>query len=101
MILSSVRHWECPNCKQTDVTTKPVSNRYHACAGLSGVMAPLVPAGEKVKVTANEREDYIGKEMVQLAPNGRPVMSIVTERPDGSNDVMVFAPSATGNGDAT
>ena len=100
MILSSVRHWECPNCKMTDVTTKPVANRYHACAGLSGVMAPLVPAGQKVKVTANEREDYIGKEMVQMH-NGRPVMSIVTERPDGSNDVMVFAPSATGNGDAT
>ena len=101
MILSPVRRWECPNCSMTDVTTKPVANRYHACAGLSGVMAPLVPEGQKVKVTANEREDYIGKEMVQLAPNGRPVMSIVTERPDGSNDVMVFAPSATGNGDAT
>jgi hypothetical protein len=100
MILSTVRHWECPNCSLTDVTTKPVQNRYHPCAGLNGVMAPMIPAGQKVKVTAHEREDYIGAEMVQMH-NGRPVMSIVTERPDGSNDVMVFAPSATGNGEST
>jgi len=99
MILSPVRRWECPNCSMTDVTTKPVANRYHPCAGVAGLMAPMVPAGTRAKVTAVEREDYIGKEKVQLAPNGRPVMSVVTERPDGSNDVMVFAPSAVGKVD--
>jgi hypothetical protein len=99
MILDPRMRWECPNCSLTDVTGQ-VPNRYHPCAGLNGVMAPMVPAGQRVKVTANEREDYIGKEKVQLAPNGRPVMSVVTERPDGSNDVMVFAPSATGEGKA-
>jgi len=100
-MLDPTRRWECPNCPKTDVTTKPVPNRYHACAGMNGVMAPMIPAGQKAKVTAVERGDYIGNEQVQLAPNGRPVMSIVTERPDGSNDVMVFAPSATATGDAT
>ena len=46
-----------------------------------------------------EREDYVGKEQEQLDPErGRPVMSIVTERGDGSNDVMVFAPAATARG---
>ena len=99
MILDPRMRWECPNCSLTDVTGQ-VPNRYHPCAGLNGVMAPMVPAGQKVKITSHEREDYIGKEVVQLAPNGRPVMSVVTERPDGSNDVMVFAPSATGEGKA-
>jgi hypothetical protein len=100
MILSAIRHWECPNCSLTDTSTKPVPNRYHPCAGLNGVMAPMVPAGTKAKVTVKDREDYIGKEKVRMH-NGRPVMSVVTERPDGSNDVMVFAPSATGEGKAT
>jgi hypothetical protein len=59
----------------------------------------MVEEGTKVKVTANEREDYIEGEDVQLSPDGRPVMNIVTEREDGSNDVMVFAPTANGKGD--
>jgi hypothetical protein len=100
MILDPTRHWECPNCALTDVTTKPVANRYHPCAGLNGILAPMIPAGTRAKVTAVEREDYIGDEMVQLAPNGRPFLSVFTERPDGSNDVMVMAPSATGEGSA-
>ena len=49
----------------------------------------MVPAGTKAKVTAVEREDYIGDEIA-----GR-VMAVKTERPDGSNDVAVFAPTAT------
>lgn len=50
--------------------------------------APMIPAGQKVKVTAIEREDYIGSETA-----GR-FMAVRTERPDGSNDVAVFAPTA-------
>ena len=49
----------------------------------------MVPAGTKAKVTAVEREDYIGNDNV-----GR-VMAVKTERSDGSNDVAVFAPTAT------
>jgi hypothetical protein len=40
-----------------------------------------------------EREDYVGREQVQTDANGRPVMSITTERPDGSNDAVVLAPT--------
>ena len=82
--------WVCPNCPATDVTheVKP-HTRFHICPGLSGLTAPMVEAGVKVRVTAREREDYIGNEKV-----GR-VMSVVTERADGSNDVAVFAPTAT------
>jgi hypothetical protein len=45
------------------------------------------------KVTAHEREDYIGTDQVRLTA-GRPVMSVTTERDDG-RDVVVFAPTAT------
>lgn len=85
--------WSCPNCLVTDRTFGQ-PNRFHNCAGLAGLLAPLVPAGTSAKVTAHEREDYIGSEEVQLDGNGRPVMSITTERADGSSDTVAFAPTA-------
>lgn len=95
VILTPQHRWECPNCKLEDVTHEAQPHtRFHACAGLQGLTAPMVPAGTRAKVTAVEREDYIGQEDVQLSPDGRPVMSVVTEREDGSNDVTVFAPIA-------
>lgn len=54
----------------------------------------MLPEGVEAKVTAHEREDYIGNEKVQLDGNGRPIMSITTEREDGQ-DVVVFAPTAS------
>jgi len=65
-----------------------------------GLTAPMIPAGTHAKVEAIERQDYIGDEHVQLH-NGRPIMSIVTTREDGSNDAVVFAPTATATGEAT
>jgi hypothetical protein len=98
--ITPIRSWVCPNCTLTDVTREARPHtRFHPCAGLKGLIAPMVEEGTKVKVTANEREDYIEGEDVQLSPDGRPVMNIVTEREDGSNDVMVFAPTANGKGD--
>ncbi len=94
--ITPIHRWTCPNCSAEDVTHEVKQHtRYHACPGLHGLTAPMVPAGTKVKITAHEREDYIGNETVQLSPDGRPFMSIVTEREDGSNDVTVFAPTAT------
>lgn len=94
-LLNTTHLWVCPNCKFTDVTheARPHS-RFHACRGLFGLTAPLVPAGTRCEVRAVEREDYVGDEKVLLAANGRPVMSVVTEREDGT-DVIVFAPTAT------
>jgi hypothetical protein len=54
----------------------------------------MVPAGTRCKVEVREREDYIGKERVQMH-EGRPVMSVVTTR-DNGQDTAVFAPTATG-----
>ena len=99
VLIQTVRRWTCPNCTVEDVTTDPRPHtRFHTCAGLRGLTAPMVQAGVRAKVEAREREDYIGSETVQLH-EGRPVMSIVTTRDDGQ-DAVVFAPVATARGDA-
>jgi hypothetical protein len=54
----------------------------------------MVPAGTKCKIEAHEREDYIGKEMVQTDGEDRPVMSVITTRDQGQ-DCTVYAPCAT------
>ena len=89
------QHWECPNCAVTSVTreTRPHS-QLHPCRGLNGLAVPLVPAGTRCKIEAVEREDYIGRELVQTDGNGRPVMSVVTTRDDGQ-DCAIYAPTAT------
>ena len=95
LLAAPERRWECPNCDLTQVTREASPHqRFHSCAGLrGGLTAPMVPAGTSCKVTAVEREDYIGRERVQLH-DGRPVMNVTTERDDGQ-DCAVFAPLAT------
>jgi len=90
------RHWVCPNCPVEDRTAASVRNRWHRCRGAgvyAGLYAPLVPAGVRARVITRERDDYVGGERVRLH-QGRPVMSVITERADGSNDTAVFVPSA-------
>lgn len=93
-ILSVVHRWYCPNCRMTDVTreARPHS-RLHPCPKLHGLMAPLLPVGTHAKVEAHLREDYVGRELVQVADNGRPYMNVTTTRDDGQ-DAIVFAPAA-------
>lgn len=99
MLLTSVRRWVCANdCGQTATTTDPrPHSQFHTCPKLRGLTAPMVPEGTRAKVTAHEREDYVGSEQVRTDEAGRPVMSITTERDDGQ-DVMVFAPTASARG---
>jgi hypothetical protein len=91
-LLRSEQFWSCPNCTTEDRTTDPRANPFHRCRGLAGLTAPLVPAGTRCKVTAHEREDFIGRELVPLH-EGRPVAQVRTERDDGQ-DCLVFAPTA-------
>lgn len=94
--LNPEQRWECPNCPLTHVTSDSRPHTpYHECRGLRGLNAPFVPAGTRARVEALEREDYVAGEMVQTDAEGRPVMSIRTERWDGSNDLTVLAPCAT------
>lgn len=95
-LLNVERTWLCPNCTVGAVTrTAQPATPYHPCRALKGLSAPLVPEGSGARVFTIEREDYVGGEVVQLDGEGRPVMSVITERPDGSNDCAVFAPVAS------
>lgn len=91
-----VHRWECRFCTQRE-TTREVEphTRFHPCPGIGGMSTPMVLEGSRDEVVVNEREDYIGSEDVQLNSAGRPIASISTIRPDGSNDLAVFAPTAT------
>lgn len=87
--------WECPNCDLTDVTRQAgPHSRMHTCPGARGMTVPMVPAGTRCKVELREREDYVNGEIVQTDENGRPVMSAVITRDDGT-DTAVYAPCAT------
>jgi hypothetical protein len=102
VLLTPTQRWTCPNCDATDVTHLPadaVTSRFHACRGLRGLTAPMVPAGTRCKVAALEREDYIAGDTVTVDGEGRPVMAVETTRDDGT-DRAVFAPCAVaGRGD--
>ena len=88
------RRWYCPNC-QSAARTVDGKTPMHPCRGLAGLVTPLVPEGERAEVVAVEREDYVGRELVQTDANGRPVMAVVTTRDDGQ-DCTVYAPTAQG-----
>ncbi len=90
-------HWVCPNCPATDYqpALPPGSSRFHTCAGLHGLTAPLIRAGTHCKVEALERDDYLGKEIQATGDDGRPYMAIRTTRNDGE-DLAVNAGLARG-----
>ena len=95
ILLAPEQRWECPNCTATDVTHEAQPHtRFHSCRGLRGLTAPMVPAGTRCKVEAVEREDYVGRELVTVDGEGRPVMAVETTR-DAGTDRAVFAPCAT------
>lgn len=94
-VLVPEQRWECPNCTLTDLTRQAQPHtRMHPCAGLNGLTAPMVPAGTRCKVEAEQREDYVGRELVQTDATGRPFMAVRTTRDDGE-DLAVLAPCAT------
>lgn len=96
VLVTPVHHWRCPNCQliETTVEARP-HTRFHVCAGLHGLTAPMVPAGTQAKVEAKLREDYIGTEIVQTGDDGKPYMSVTVTRDDGQ-DAVVYAPTARG-----
>jgi hypothetical protein len=93
--LATQRDWYCPNCPEVSRTTEARPHvRYHTCWGLRGLSAPMIQVGTKAKVTAHDRDDYVGNEIVPVDAYGRPIMSVRTTRDDGE-DVAVFASTAT------
>lgn len=95
------RRWECTECTVTAVTNLPRSRPatpHHTCKGLFGLLVPMVPENFKGRLLTHEREDYIGEDIVQVDGAGRPIMNVSVERPDGSNDLVVYAPVAIAGG---
>lgn len=94
------QYWVCPSCEQTHVTfeTKP-HLPMHSCPKLYSISAPFVNVNDpqRARHVVVEREDYVGSENVGLNAEGRPIMSVRTERADGSNDTHVFAPAVATN----
>lgn len=101
-LLVPERRWECPNCNFKQVTRIPEEHtRFHACSGLKGLTAPMVPAGTDCVVRAVEREDYVYNENVTYDGEGRPIMRVETIHADGHNDVAVMAPCAGVKGEVS
>lgn len=88
--------WVCPNgCPAYSITERAdVHQQMHVCQALHGLMAPLIEEGQRVKVEAVEREDFIAGEVVTKDENGRPIMAVHTTREEGE-DRLIFAPAAT------
>jgi hypothetical protein len=97
-------HWECPSCHLQHVTREARPHTpLHNCTALKGLTAPFVQVRgfelkkHSVRHVVNVRGDYIGEDIgVKLDGEGTAIMSINTERADGSNDCHVFAPIAVG-----
>jgi len=90
--------WYCPNCGLSErvQALPPGSSRFHTCPRLHSLTAPLVRAGSDCKVVAEGRQDYLGKEVVNLGDDGCAYMSVRTVYADGHDDLAVNAPCAQG-----
>ena len=91
-LLRSFTDWCCPNCDVTERTEAlpPNASRFHTCAGLHMLTAPLVRAGTRCKVEAEERGDYLNGEVQATGDDGRPYMAVRMTR-DGGEDLAVNA----------
>lgn len=92
-LLEAFQDWYCPNCAVTDRTRPlpPGSSRYHTCAGLHMLTAPLVRAGTRCKVTAALREDYLNGDEQARGDDGRPYMNVRTTYDNQPDDLTVNA----------
>jgi hypothetical protein len=99
-LLTGSAEWCCPNCPTRDTTPLLFPNRYHPCPGLHGLVAPLVRVGADVKITALPREDYLNGEIQRMGTDGRAYGGVRVDRPDGSNDLIMFAPLAQAGAEA-
>lgn len=92
-VLFPETRWQCPSCGAQDVTHEAAPHtRYHACAALKGLTAPMVPAGTRAAHKVNDRQDYLGRDIAQTDGEGRVVMSVTTVRDDGE-DCTIYAPT--------
>lgn len=84
------RYWYCPNC-DAEARTVDAALPMHKCKGIAGLTSPLILRGTNAKIEANEREDYVGDELVQTDAEGRVIMSTTTTRDDGQDCTIYVA----------
>lgn len=96
-LLDPKKYWECPSCHFRQITHDPrPTTQLHACRSHNGVAIPLVQVhpdkgAPKLLHRIVERGDYVnGEQGLRYDANGRPIMAVQTERPDGSYDTHVF-----------
>lgn len=91
-LLMVTEEWACPNCPAAERTKGLPANaaRFHNCPGLHGLSAPLIRAGVRCKVTAEERQDYLGTDLQATGDDGKAYMAVRTTRDDGE-DLLVNA----------
>ena len=84
--------WYCPNCPVTawQPLPPPGQVKFHTCPGLHMLTAPLILAGTRCEVTAEERADYLGREIQATGDDGKPYMAVRTTR-DAGDDLIVNA----------
>lgn len=94
-IILGMTRWECPNCDTKDVhNVKPGQQRMHDCPGLKGLVAPLVPEGQRCKVESEQWQDYVRHDdAVRHDSTGTPISAVRVTREDG-DDLVVFPASA-------
>lgn len=93
--------WECPSCGTTAQTVHRPKGPMHDCPGHHGLSLALRPAGERSRIRVNEREDYLSRDDIpQTDGNGRPVMSVNTDFPDGRSALTLLMPTAIVRGSA-
>lgn len=91
----------CPSCgAEMMAAVVPNAVAHHACPRLGGLTVPLAVVGQAVRHVVVEREDYVGGSQGVAMLDGAAVSAVRVERPDGSNDVTIFAPTAVGRGAA-
>jgi hypothetical protein len=91
-LLIAYQDWYCPNCPVTDRTRPlpPGSSRFHPCGGLHGLNAPLVRAGTRAAVVAEERQDYLNGDIQATGDDGKAYMAVRTVY-DDHDDLVVNA----------
>jgi hypothetical protein len=95
-LLTTMADWYCPNCGITlsAPVPPPGQSKFHVCPRLHGLTAPLIRAGVRCKVEAEERQDYLGTEVQAMGDDGKAYMAVRTTRDDG-DDLAVNAGLAT------
>lgn len=87
------KDWVCARDCGSHARTFDDKLPHHRCKRMGGLMVALIPAGQKAKVEAIERQDYVGDDIVDYT-DGKVIMSTVVTRDDGQ-DCTAYAPCAT------